>query len=156
MGIPFMPVRGILGSDYFQVQPHFKNITCPFSGRELVAVKAINPDFTVIHAFQADTQGNLLIERHSDVDLALQAAKVSIATVEEIVEPEDMVETAGRRRLSWLNVHYIVQAPGGARPTACPGYYQPDAVELKRYLEAAHDPESFRAYLDQTWSPAAA
>ncbi|RJX32554.1 MAG: hypothetical protein C4525_10765 [Desulfarculus sp.] len=156
MGIPFMPVRGILGSDYLQVQPRFKTTTCPFSGRQVVAVAAINPDFAVIHAFQADTQGNVLIERLSDVDLALRAATVAMATVEEVVEPSQLQEDKQRRLLSWVNFHYIIHAPGGARPTACPGYYGLDGPELRRYLAAARDPGSFRAYLDQTRPPAAA
>lgn len=154
MGIPFIPVRGILGSDYLRVQPRFKTITCPFSGREVVAVQAINPDFTVIHAFQADTRGNVLIERLSDVDLAVRAATVAMATVEEIVEPGQLVETPQRRLLSWINFHYLIHAPHGAHPTACPGYYGVDEQAMRHYLHQARDPESFQAYLGEAQGPA--
>lgn len=147
MGIPFMPVRGILGSDYLKVQPRFKVIDDPFSGRQVVAVGAINPDFTLIHAFMADTRGNVLIERRSDVDTALGAATVAMATVEEVVEPGQLVEDSDKRLVSWINFHYLIHAPGGARPTACPGYYAIDEAEMKRYLQIAKDPKAFEAYV---------
>ncbi len=149
MGIPFMPVRGILGSDYLKVQPRFKVIDDPFSGRKIVAVGAINPDFTLIHAFKADTRGNVLIERRSDVDVALRAATVAMATVEEIVEPDELKEDADKRLMSWINFHYLIHAPGGARPTACPGYYGIDEAEMKRYMQTAKDPAAFEAYVAQ-------
>jgi glutaconate CoA-transferase, subunit A len=153
MGIPFMPVRGILGSDYLKVQPRFKVIDDPFSGHQVVAVGAINPDFTLIHAVMADTRGNVLIERRSDVDVALGAAQVAMATVEEVVEAGQLVEDSERRLMSWINFHYLIHAPGGARPTACPGYYAIDEAEIKHYLQTAKDPKAFEAYVaEAAWA----
>ena len=85
MGVPFLPVRGILGSAYLAVNPRFRVMADPFSGEELVAVQALTPDVTLIHGARGDSQGNLLIPRVSDWRLAVTASVKVIATVEERV-----------------------------------------------------------------------
>ena len=85
MGVPFLPVRGILGSAYLAVNPRFRVMADPFSGEELVAVQALTPDVTLIHGAQGDSQGNILIPRVSDWRLAVTASVKVIATVEERV-----------------------------------------------------------------------
>jgi glutaconate CoA-transferase subunit A len=147
MGIPFIPVRGILGSDYLSIQPRFKVMKCPFSGHEVVLVEAIVPDYTVIHAFKADSKGNVLIDKHSDVDLAVQAANVAIATVEEIVGEGDLVPDKKSRLMSWMNFHAIVHAPFGAHPAGCPSYYGLDRDHLKEYVKLAGNKKHFKSYL---------
>nr|HID59702.1 hypothetical protein [Desulfobacterales bacterium] len=147
MGIPFIPVRGILGSDYLRVQPRFKVIRCPFSGHQTVVVEAITPDVSVIHALKADERGNVLIERHSDVDLAVKAAKKAIATVEEVVKEGELVGDEKTRLISWINFYAIVHVPFGAHPVSCPGYYCIDRDHMTRYVKMAADEELFRTYL---------
>ena len=147
MGIPFIPVRGILGSHYFSIQPRFKVMKCPFSGHEVVVVEAIVPDYTVIHAFKADSKGNVLIDKHSDVDLAVQAAKVAIATVEEIVGEGKLVPDKKSRLMSRMNFYAIVPVPFDAHPTGCPGYYSLDRDHLKQYVKMADNKKSFKSYL---------
>src|SRR5512145_2239357 len=41
-GVPFLPTRSIKGSE-FGAGPQFRRITCPFTGEELAAVRAIRP-----------------------------------------------------------------------------------------------------------------
>jgi len=147
MGIPFIPVRGILGSDYLSIQPRFKVMKCPFTGHEVVVVEAIMPDYTVIHAYRADSKGNVLIDKYSDVDLAVQAAKVAIATVEEIVPEGKLVPDKKSRLMSWINFHAIVHVPFGSHPAACPGYYSLDKDHLKQYVKMAGNKEHFKSYL---------
>jgi len=148
MGVPFLPVRGILQSDHFKVQPRFKEMTCPFTGQKVTAVEAINPDFTVIHAYKADLDGNVLMERLSDVDFAVKAAAKAIATVEEIVEPGALKEDGRSRLLSWINFHAIIHVPGGAAPTACPGYYDIDRQQMRHYQIMAGKADASLAYAD--------
>jgi glutaconate CoA-transferase subunit A len=85
MGVPFLPVRGILGSVYLQVNPRFRVISEPFSGEDLVVVQPLTPDVTLVHAGAGDSQGNILIPRLSDWHLAITASRRVIATVEERV-----------------------------------------------------------------------
>ncbi len=150
-----MPVRGILGSDYLKVQPRFKVIRCPFTGHEIAVVEAIKPDYTVIHASKADSKGNVLIQKQSDVDMAVEASKVAIATVEEIVEEGKLSPDEHSRSMSWINFHVIVHAPNGAHPTGCQGYYPVDSEHVKRYVKMSASKELFENYLQKyVFSPA--
>jgi glutaconate CoA-transferase, subunit A len=147
MGVPFLPVRGILGSAYLKVNPRFRVITDPFSGEELVVVQALKPDVTLVHGSQGDSQGNILIPRVSDWRLAVTASVKVIATVEERLagplqdQPEWRLIPA-----IWLTA--LVHCPGGAAPTGYPGYYPQDQAHLANYLQSSRDPATFTRYLD--------
>ena len=54
-------LRGYVGSDLPKYNDSIRFINCPFTGERLAAMPAINPDVTIIHAQQADRQGNVLI-----------------------------------------------------------------------------------------------
>jgi glutaconate CoA-transferase subunit A len=146
MGVPFLPVRGVLGSAYPALNPRFQVIPDPFSGEELVAVQALAPDITLVHAARGDSRGNILIPRLSDWRLAITASRRVIATVEEQVagplqgQPEWRLIPA-----IWLTA--LVHCPGGAAPTGYPGYYPQDEAHLALYLESSRDPAAFCRYL---------
>src|ERR1044072_3625500 len=57
--LPFAVLRGYRGSDIPTRTDNISNVTWPFTGQELAAVAALNPDVTVIHAQQADRAGNV-------------------------------------------------------------------------------------------------
>lgn len=135
--MPFLPVRGFAGSDYLKVRPDYKLITDPFTGQAVVVVPPIQADVCLLHGFVADEAGNLLIDRASDADLAAQGAELVVATVEEKVREADLGVTPWAKRLPWVYVDYLVEAPGAAKPTACPGRYKTDFGEMKAYLAAA-------------------
>ncbi len=154
MGVPFLPVRGILGSAYLAVNPRFRVMTDPFSGEELVAVQALTPDVTLIHGARGDSQGNILIPRVSDWRLAVTASRKVIATVEERVaglltdQPEWRLIPA-----IWLTA--LVHCPGGAAPTGYPGYYPQDEAHISLYLESTRQAGAFDRYLqDHVWGSA--
>jgi glutaconate CoA-transferase subunit A len=88
-----------------------------------------------------------LIDKHSDVDLAVQAAKVAIATVEKIVGEGKLVADKKSRLMSWMNFHAIVHVSFGAHPAGCPGYYSLDRDHLKQYVKMAGNKKSFKSYL---------
>ena len=44
MGVPFMPIRPMLGSDVLKQRPEAKEFDCPFTGEKLLLVPALNPD----------------------------------------------------------------------------------------------------------------
>ena len=58
-GLPFGVLRGYVGTDLAEHTPTIAPIDCPFTGEELTAVPALNPDVAVIHAQQADRRGNV-------------------------------------------------------------------------------------------------
>src|SRR5665647_2206336 len=146
MGVPFLPVRGILGSAYLAVNPRFRVITDPFSGEALVAVQALTPDVTLIHGARGDSQGNILIPRVSDWRLAVTASVKVIATVEERVAGPLQDQSEWRLIPAiWLTA--LVHCPGGAAPTGYPGYYPQDEAQLALYLESTRQAAAFARYL---------
>jgi glutaconate CoA-transferase subunit A len=148
MGVPFLPVRGILGSAYLEVNPRFRVIPDPFAGEDLVVVQALTPDVTLVHAAQGDSQGNILIPRVSDWRLAITAARQVIATVEEQVAGP-LKDQPEWRLIPALFLTALVHCPGGAAPTGYPSYYPQDEAHLTLYLQSSRDEAAFAHYLQE-------
>ena len=125
-----MPVPGHVGSDYTTLRRDFKVIADPYSGNDVLLVPAIVPDVALLHAIQADTEGNLLLDEKEDDALLAQASRVVVASVEEIVAPEILRRAPYGFHLSEVHVTALVAAPGGAHPTACHGRYGIDEAHI--------------------------
>ncbi len=78
MGVPFMPIRSMLGSDVLRERPEAKEIDCPFTNEKLLLVPALNPDVALIHVQRCDAYGNAQMDglQFMDIDLAMAANKV--------------------------------------------------------------------------------
>jgi glutaconate CoA-transferase subunit A len=148
MGVPFLPVRGILGSAYLEVNPRFRVIADPFSGEDLVVVKALRPDATLVHARAGDAQGNILIPRVSDWRLAITASRRVIATVEERVAGP-LTDQPEWRLVPAIFLTALVHCPNGAAPTGYPGCYPQDEAHLALYLQSAREAGAFEQYLQE-------
>ncbi|MBI3092550.1 MAG: hypothetical protein HYY96_17975 [Candidatus Tectomicrobia bacterium] len=146
--LPFVPVRGLLESDLLRTRPDYKVVANPFDESEqIVLVPALRPEFALLHGFQADAHGNVLLPGGLDGVLAAQAAERVIVTVEELVDHDLFEHPRPGVVLPALYVESVVLAPSGARPTGCPGYYEVDGAAIQDYLRAAADPTAFAAYL---------
>jgi len=145
VGVPFMPVRGFLGTDYLKVRPEFRVIENPYNpGEPVVVVPAIRPDVALIHGFRADAGGNVLTDPTQDAGLMARASRLTIVTVEEFQEAP---LGRGPGFIPALYVGAVAVARGGARPGACPGYYGRDEAEIKAYVGLARTEAGFREYL---------
>jgi glutaconate CoA-transferase subunit A len=135
-GLPFGLTKGGRGSDLVAEQG-LKTVVCPYTGEELIAVPAVRPDVTIVHAEAADELGNVLGPRSrdflfdSDILLARAAEKI-IVTVERIVPTDEL--RGQRAMLFGLEVTAVVEAPRGAWPTALPGVYGVDTSAVRAYL----------------------
>jgi glutaconate CoA-transferase subunit A len=150
-GLPFMPLRGLLGSDILANRPEWKVIDNPFApGDPVVALPALRPDCALFHAPCADRAGNVFIGRARDLVTMSQAARAAYVTVEEIVDANllDDPDRAGAV-VPAIYVEAIAIAPHGARPLGLPGRYGADGAALGRYAQAARTPEGFRDWLTQ-------
>src|SRR3989449_9502252 len=59
MGVPFLPTRTALGSDVPKGNHFFYQIFSPFTPKEpLWAVRALNPEVTIVHVQRSDAEGN--------------------------------------------------------------------------------------------------
>lgn len=148
-GIPFIPLRGILGSDLIAHRDDWKVIDNPFASDDpVVVLPAIRPDFVLFHALKADRFGNVWIGHHRELMTLAHAAKEALVTVEEIVDDDllaDEVVAAGV--IPSLYVTALAEAKHGAWPLAMPGAYDMDEAALKAYVETAQSETGFRRIL---------
>ncbi len=143
-GVPFMPVRSVRGTDFMQMHPEYKTMTCPFTGEELVLVPALQPDVAILHAHYGDAHGNLFIEGPPVADILFaKASRKVIATVEKIVPP-DQLQKIGVT-IPYFYVTALAEVAYGAHPTACYPFYAYDRRHTAEYYRiASNGAESFR------------
>src|SRR6185295_16366036 len=75
-GVPFMPLRGVLGSDVLKRRPDWQVIDNPFgNGDPILLLPAIRPDVALFHAPMADRDGNVWIGRQRELVTMAHAAE---------------------------------------------------------------------------------
>jgi glutaconate CoA-transferase subunit A len=152
MGVPFLPMRSMMGSDVIGQLPDTRRIHCPFTGEELLLVPALNPDFALIHVQRCDAYGNAQIDGlpFMDLDLAMAANQV-ILTTERIISNEQIRRMPDQTKIPFLAVDAVVEVPFGSAPHECYGVYEPLFRHLDSYAaQVRHDPEvATRSYLDR-------
>src|SRR3954465_1048629 len=146
-GLPFAVLRGYNGTSLPDHTPTIKSITCPFTGEVLTAVPALDLDVGIIHAQQADRQGNVQLWGQLGVQKeTVLGARRSLVTVEEIVdalEPRPGAVVLPR----WV-VTRVVEAPGGARPSYAQDYYERDNEAYRAWDKTSKDRDAFDAWLE--------
>ncbi len=152
-GVPFLPVRGLLGSDILAHRPDYRSIDNPFAegGDPLVLVPAVKLDVALFHAPAADAEGNVWIGRRRELATLAHAAERALVTVERVVEGSFFErEATAASALSSLYVEAIAEAPRGAAPLGLAEHYEPDVAALRAYARAARTEGGFRAWLAET------
>ncbi|CAA9446990.1 MAG: 3-oxoadipate CoA-transferase subunit A [uncultured Pseudonocardia sp.] len=145
-GLPFAVLRGYAGTDLPLHTDSITMVTCPFTGEELAAVRAVNPDVTVVHAQRADRAGNVQLWGILGVQKeAVLAASRALVTVEEVVDVLEPVPGAVVLP-SWV-VEAVAVAPGGAAPSYAHGYYERDNAAYRAWDAIGRDREAFGAWL---------
>ncbi|MGH7888861.1 MAG: CoA transferase subunit A [Candidatus Binatia bacterium] len=148
--LPFYPLRNYMGSDLPRVNPQIKKVACPFTGEELAAVPALNPDTAIIHAQRADENGNAQIWGLIGVQKeAAFAARNTIVVAEEIVDESVIRSDPNRTLIPGLIVDAVVREPFGCHPSYAQGYYDRDNDFYIRWREISKDVAQFNSYLDE-------
>ncbi len=149
-GIPFMPLRGIIGSDLLTHREDWKTLDNPFAeGDAIVALPAIRPDIALFHAARADRHGNVWIGVRRELMLMAHAARCTLVTVEEISDDDLLADEAyAAGTIPALYVNGIAQASNGAWPVGLAGRYGADSAHLAEYARLAKTPAGFQHYLD--------
>jgi glutaconate CoA-transferase, subunit A len=134
MGIPFMPIRSMLGSDVRKQRPEPIEIDCPFTGDKLLLVPALNPDVALIHVQRCDPYGNAQIDglQFMDIDLAIAANKV-LLTTERIVSNDQIRRAPDQTKIPFFAVDAVVELPFGCAPHECYGVYEPMIRHMEYY-----------------------
>ncbi len=148
-GLPFLPIRGILGSDLVAARPDWKPITNPFPPHDpILLVPAIRPEVALFHAPLADAAGNVWIGVRRELALMAHAARNTIVSVERVREESLLADPlTAPGTIPALYVTAWAHLPGGARPTALWGEV-PDLPALEAYARAAQSEAGFRAWLE--------
>lgn len=152
MGVPFIPIRSMLGSGVVGQRPEAKEIICPFTNEKLLLVPALNPDVALIHVQRCDVYGNAQINglQFMDIDLAMAANKV-VLTTERIVANDQIRRAPDQTKIPFFAVDAVVELPFGSAPHECYGVYEPMMRHMKYYVDLVNkDPVAgMREYLDR-------
>jgi glutaconate CoA-transferase subunit A len=150
-GVPFMPLRGLIGSDVLRHRSDWKVIDNPFGSDDpIVLLPAIKPDVALFHAALADREGNVWIGRDRELALMAHAAAKTVVTAETLHDGnllDDSWLAAGT--LGGFYVHAVALAPKGAWPLGLADHYAPDAAHLSEYARSAATEAGFASYLDR-------
>lgn len=166
MGIPFLPMRSMMGSDVANQLDDLRDMECPFTGEKLLLVPALNPDVALIHVQRCDPFGNAQLDGlpFMDQDIAMAANRV-ILTTERIVSNDQIRRAPDQTKIPFFAVDAVVEVPYGCAPHECYGHYEPFYTHMDDYAERIrtdpeagvqeylktfyYEPESWNDYLDR-------
>jgi glutaconate CoA-transferase subunit A len=152
-GVPFMPLRGLIGSDVLKNRPDWQVIADPFDKDDgpIVLLPAIQPDIALIHAPLADREGNIWVGKRRELVTMAHAAKTTFVTVEKVQDEnllEDDLTAAGT--LPDMYVGAIAEVEKGCWPLGLAGHYPPDTDVIANYVEQAATQVGFEKWLKAT------
>jgi glutaconate CoA-transferase subunit A len=149
MGVPFLPVRTMLGTDTERYSAALE-ITCPFTGSTYLAIPALFPDVGIIHVHEADIYGNAHIAGITIVDLNLaRACRRLILTTERIVSTDEFRRSPEKTSIPYWLADAVCLVPYGSYPGEMPYEYGSDEQHLREWVDAEKDPQAFEAFLDR-------
>jgi len=149
MGVAFMPIRNMMGTDTFKYSGA-KKVSCPFTGDNYVLVPALYPDFVAIHVHEADVYGNCRLKGITIADLELaRASKRLVITCERSISNEQIRSDPSQTVIPFYLVDAVCEVPYGSYPGNMPYEYFSDEAHLKEWLTVEKDPEQLKVFLDK-------
>lgn len=149
MGVPYVPVMGLVGTDLLARRDDMVIAADPFgSGKSTVVARAMQPDVAIFHVEKADRHGNCSAGYPVEAVVLAEASKHVIITAERIVDRVTEKEAVGCF-VPGILVDRLAHAPFGAHPGALTTHYGVDRAHMMRYAAAAKDDASFAEYLKQ-------
>jgi len=151
-GLPFIPMRGLIGSDILRFRPEWKVVSNPYAANEdpIVLIPALEPDVVMFHGVYGDRHGNVWVGKAFEVMAMAQCARKVLASFEyfydgDLLEDKHMAPST----VSQLYTTATVHASKGAWPVAFGSEYPFDAAHMTRYAEMARTETGFADYLSQ-------
>lgn len=147
MGVPYVPIVGLVGTDILKRRDDMVIAVDPFDGKtKSVVARALRPDIAVFHAQVADRYGNVSCGYETEAVMLAEASKHVIVTAEKIVDQLTEKDATGAFIPS-IHVDAVAHAPFGAHPAGCFGLYSPDKIHMREYVIASNDDATFEKYL---------
>lgn len=149
MGVPFIPVRSMLGTDTLKYSSA-KVVKDPFTGIHVTLLPALILDVGIIHVHRADKYGNAQIDGISGFAFEMaRASKRLIISTEELIPTEEIQRYPERTIIPWFLVDAVVVAPFGSHPGEMCYCYERDQEHLLEFLKAAETEETTQQYLQK-------
>lgn len=155
LGIPFIPIRSLNGSDILKrlqqfTPPVVSRVDDPFSGDEWLVLKSLIPDVAVVQVQVADEEGNAwILGPRWDNEEQAKASKRTIVITERLVSSEAIRRAPEQTIIPGFRVSHVVHLPFSAHPTSVYGFYDFDEEHIALYADASKTPQGFQDYLDE-------
>lgn len=155
LGMPFIPTKTLLGTDILNnlIKKNDDSVmitTSPYENNEkLVYIKALQPEYAVIHAPYADEKGNIIIEGPVwDLEIG-KAAKKLFVTVDQIVSNEYIKMHPEKVVIPSVFTYAVIEVPYGAYPTAVYKMYDYDKDMLSKYANINKKQDDFEMFIKE-------
>lgn len=149
-GLPFLPMNLTAAPDLERVNPNYKRLTDPYTGREVMVLPPLNPDVAVVHVQRADEYGNAQIWGIlGEQKEAAFAAERVIVTAEEIVPEEVIRSDPNRTIIPEFIVDAVCHVPYCAHPSYTQGYYDRDNAFYLEWDRISESDEAVQEYLKE-------
>jgi glutaconate CoA-transferase, subunit A len=149
-GLPFMPLRGLIGSDLVANRPDWKIIDNPYCAEDrIVALPAITPDCALFHAPLADRHGNVYIGRKRELMLMAHASRRTLVTVEEWFAGNLLDDERAAGVIPAIYITAVALARHGTWPLPFLDHTPGDDATVSRYVESSRTQEGFDRFLEE-------
>ena len=151
-GVPFMPLRGIIGSDLLRHRPDWIVHQNPMTPDHdpIVLLPALSPEFAAFHAVMGDAHGNVWVGRRRELATLAHASRCTLVTVERMVDGNMLEdERLAPGVIAAVYVDAVAVAPRGAWPCALLEEYPADDAHIQAYAASARTAAGFAAYLER-------
>ncbi len=149
-GLPFLPMNQTGATDLERANPNLKRIADPFGGKDVIAVRALNPDVAIVHVQRSDPEGNShlwgIIGEQKE---AAFAAKKVIITAEEIVDSAVIRSDPNRTMIPAIVVSAVCHVPFACHPSYAQGYYDRDNEFYLQWDKVSESPENVKTWLGE-------
>ena len=149
-GMPFIPVRSLLGSDILQSNSGFKVMEDEESRSSYVRVPPINPDVVFLSVQRSDEEGNCHFWGNYGVlqEAALASKKIILLT-EELVESEVIQSDPNRVPFPGFLVKAVCHVPGAVHPSPMTGFWKRDHDFFNQYHQQSRNRDGFIEWLEE-------
>ena len=153
-GLPFMPVRGLIGSDVLRHRTHddgWHLMDNPFGDNDpIVVVPPLRPDVALFHVPLADRFGNVWIGRRSELSTMARASKKTLVTFEEFFDG-DLLDNNDKAPATIPEMYLtaLSHQPKGSWPFHCGDLYPEDSRHLREYADLSRTEDGFSNYLNR-------
>ncbi len=151
-GLPYVPVKSILGSDIIKSNPQIKLAENPFIDEPdpVALVPALKPDVAFLVVQRADRAGNSHIWGSTGLtqEASIASEKI-IVLADEIVEPEVIASDPSRVLIPGFGVNAVCHIPAASHPSPLIGRWKRDNAFFHHYHQETREPDGFKRWVGE-------